>query len=70
VTSTAKDQPYQDLKRRILTMELEAGASLDETRISTEYGVFRTPNFQAIKESSGAINRVHLLARDYPRRLC
>ena len=26
----------------------------------------RSPNFCAIKESSGDINRVHLLARDYP----
>ncbi len=28
--------------------------------------VGRSPNFCAIKESSGDINRVHLLARDYP----
>ncbi|MCA2012225.1 dihydrodipicolinate synthase family protein [Cereibacter sphaeroides] len=28
--------------------------------------VGRSANFQAIKESSGDINRVHLLARDYP----
>ncbi len=28
--------------------------------------VARSPNFCAIKESSGDINRVHLLARDYP----
>ncbi|MEL7348574.1 MAG: dihydrodipicolinate synthase family protein, partial [Pseudomonadota bacterium] len=28
--------------------------------------VGRSPNFRAIKESSGDINRVHLLARDYP----
>lgn len=28
--------------------------------------VGRSSNFQAIKESSGDINRVHLLARDYP----
>ncbi|MEL6768753.1 MAG: dihydrodipicolinate synthase family protein [Pseudomonadota bacterium] len=34
--------------------------------------VGRSPNFRAIKESSGDINRVHLLARDYPhiRLLC
>jgi 4-hydroxy-tetrahydrodipicolinate synthase len=29
-------------------------------------GVSRSRNFQAIKESSGDINRVHLLARDFP----
>lgn len=28
--------------------------------------VGRSPNFQAIKESSGDINQLHLLARDYP----
>ena len=26
----------------------------------------RSPNFCAIKESSGDINRLHMLARDYP----
>ncbi len=36
--------------------------------MSEEYldRVGRSPNFCAIKESSGDINRVHLLARDYP----
>ena len=36
--------------------------------MSEEYldRVGRSPNFRAIKESSGDINRVHLLARDYP----
>ena len=28
--------------------------------------VGRSPNFMAIKESSGDINRLHMLARDYP----
>jgi 4-hydroxy-tetrahydrodipicolinate synthase len=28
--------------------------------------VGRSPNFRAIKESSGSIDRLHLLARDYP----
>ena len=33
--------------------------------------VGRSSNFQAIKESSGDINRLHLLARDYPHiQLC
>ncbi|MEM7377974.1 MAG: dihydrodipicolinate synthase family protein, partial [Pseudomonadota bacterium] len=41
-------------------------------RMSSEMGeeyldrVGRSPNFRAIKESSGDINRVHTLARDYP----
>lgn len=29
-----KESLYTDLKRQILTMELEPGASLDETRLS------------------------------------
>jgi 4-hydroxy-tetrahydrodipicolinate synthase len=39
------------------------GAAMGEDYLDR---VGRSPNFQAIKESSGDINRVHLLARDYP----
>ena len=39
------------------------GISMDEEFLDR---VGRSHNFQAIKESSGDINRVHLLARDYP----
>jgi 4-hydroxy-tetrahydrodipicolinate synthase len=39
------------------------GANMGEDYLDR---VGRSPNFQAIKESSGDINRVHLLARDYP----
>jgi 4-hydroxy-tetrahydrodipicolinate synthase len=39
------------------------GVMMGETFLSR---VGRSKNFQAIKESSGDINRVHLLARDYP----
>lgn len=38
-------------------------AEMDEAFLDR---VGRSPNFCAIKESSGDINRVHLLARDYP----
>ena len=38
-------------------------AEMDEDYLDR---VGRSPNFCAIKESSGDINRVHLLARDYP----
>ena len=38
-------------------------AAMDEDYLDR---VGRSPNFCAIKESSGDINRVHLLARDYP----
>ena len=38
------------------------------TNMGEEYldRVGRSPNFMAIKESSGDINRLHMLARDYP----
>lgn len=38
------------------------------TNMGPEYldRVGRSPNFRAIKESSGDINRLHMLARDYP----
>jgi 4-hydroxy-tetrahydrodipicolinate synthase len=39
------------------------GVSMGETFLSR---VGRSKNFQAIKESSGDINRVHLLAREFP----
>jgi len=39
------------------------GVTMDEEYLDR---VGRSPNFCAIKESSGDINRVHLLARDYP----
>lgn len=44
------------------------GVGMDEDFLDR---VGRSRNFQAIKESSGDINRVHLLARDYPHiQLC
>jgi len=39
------------------------GVTMDEEYLDR---VGRSPNFRAIKESSGDINRVHLLARRYP----
>lgn len=38
-----KENLYQDLKRQILTMELEPGTTLDETTLSEEYQISRTP---------------------------
>ena len=39
------------------------GAEMDESYLDR---VGQSPNFCAIKESSGDINRLHLIARDYP----
>jgi DNA-binding GntR family transcriptional regulator len=38
-----KDKLYQDLKKKILTMELEPGSPLDETSLSKRYSISRTP---------------------------
>lgn len=38
-----KQRLYTDLKRQILTLDLEPGTLLDETSLSSEYGISRTP---------------------------
>ena len=38
-----KEQLYQDLKRKILTMKLAPGCDLEEVSISREYDISRTP---------------------------
>ncbi len=38
-----KENLYNDLKRQILTMDLEPGVSLDETRLGKKYALSRTP---------------------------
>ncbi len=38
-----KENLYNDLKRQILTMELDPGISLDETRLGKKYTLSRTP---------------------------
>ena len=53
VTANNKERLYQDLKRRILTLELEPGEDLDETRISQEYGLSRTPLRDIFRQLAG-----------------
>lgn len=48
-----KESLYTDLKRQILTMELEPGASLDETRLSEEYQISRTPLREVFRRLAG-----------------
>ena len=43
MSTSNKERLYADLKRKILTLELEPGAHLDETSLSAEYGISRTP---------------------------
>ncbi len=48
-----KENLYNDLKRQILTLELEPGASLDETRLSEEYQLSRTPLREIFRRLAG-----------------
>lgn len=48
-----KDQLYLDLKRQILTMELAPGSSLDETQLSGQYQISRTPLRDVFRRLAG-----------------
>lgn len=48
-----KERLYADLKRKILTLELEPGAHLDETTLSAEYGISRTPLRDVFRQLAG-----------------
>ncbi|WP_298610976.1 GntR family transcriptional regulator [uncultured Thiothrix sp.] len=48
-----KENLYSDLKRQILTMELEPGTSLDETTLSEEYQISRTPLREVFRRLAG-----------------
>ena len=48
-----KDQLYTDLKRQILTMELAPGSSLDETQLSEQYQISRTPLRDVFRRLAG-----------------
>ena len=52
-----------DLPIMLYNYPARTGVMMGETFLSR---VGRSKNFQAIKESSGDINRVHLLAREFP----
>jgi len=48
-----KDRLYTDLKRKILTLELEPSTSLDETTLSAAYGISRTPLRDVFRQLAG-----------------
>jgi len=48
-----KEDLYADLKRRILTLELDPGSSLDEARLSEEYQISRTPLRDVFRQLAG-----------------
>lgn len=48
-----KDSLYEDLKRQILTMELEPDQDLDEASLSSAYGLSRTPVREIFRRLEG-----------------
>ena len=48
-----KERLYSDLKRKILTLELEPSTSLDETTLSAAYGISRTPLRDVFRQLAG-----------------
>jgi len=50
---SGKNRLYDDLKRQILTMELEPDADLDEQGLSEEYGLSRTPVREIFRQLAG-----------------
>jgi DNA-binding GntR family transcriptional regulator len=52
-TRSNKQRLYEDLRRKILTMELEPSATLDETSLSLEYGISRTPLREIFRQLAG-----------------
>lgn len=53
VARDAKERLTVDLRRRILTLELEPGIHLDETGLSQEYGISRTPLRDVFRQLAG-----------------
>jgi len=48
-----KQSIYDDLKKRILTLELEPGVALDETSLSEHYRISRTPLREVLRGLAG-----------------
>lgn len=48
-----KEKLYRDLKKQILTMELEPGQPLDETSLSDSYSISRTPLRDVFRQLAG-----------------
>lgn len=49
----SKELCFEDLKQRILTMELAPGSDLDEVSVSDQYGISRTPLREVLQRLSG-----------------
>ncbi|MEM7042060.1 MAG: GntR family transcriptional regulator [Pseudomonadota bacterium] len=53
MSKESKERLYADLKRRILTLALDPGAPLDETTLSADYGISRTPLREVFRRLAG-----------------
>ena len=51
--TASRNEACAELRRRVLTLELEPGANLDETRIGEEYGLSRTPVRDILRQLAG-----------------
>lgn len=54
MSKNQKDHCLADLKRRILSTDLEPGAALDEVRLAEHYGISRTPMREVLQRLAGA----------------
>ncbi|MEM1344924.1 MAG: GntR family transcriptional regulator [Pseudomonadota bacterium] len=61
VARDAKERLTEDLRRLILTLKLEPGSHLDETGLSQEYGISRTPLRDVFRQLAG---EGYILLRD------
>lgn len=53
MTSSKKTDCYEDLRSRVLTLALAPGSALDETALSREFGVSRTPFREVLQRLAG-----------------
>ena len=53
MSKSSKERLYLDLKRKILTLALEPSAHLDETTLSEDYGISRTPLREVFRRLAG-----------------
>jgi len=54
MAQTKKSDCFNDLRTRILTMDLAPGASVDEVSLCTHYGLSRTPLREILQRLAGA----------------
>ncbi len=53
MTNLSKEQIVEDLRQRIITMDLEPGGHLDESTLAQAYGVSRTPLRDVFRQLAG-----------------